>query len=338
MTDFTWPDAPVGLSYFEFDLNPRPDRRWARITQGAHIFNLVFMGNCFNCGRSTWFGADGMPYQNLGSFLYVPYRGDGDKDVPRCYSCYSSGRRPDAAQADSAVLRHIPTTHPAYTSQMPSFLPFADESRAPKENGRLRKISDGSVASFKQWVDGGMFETTDGTVCNPAEWEVMTALHPGLRYTRVCAMASPVTVHKVVGWSGRSPLFGNYNAGAANGNVALVPMLNPVAEKPEQTITRMEYERTVMEFGFRARMILEGVARDWCAEFDPILDSIGLDPRNPKRHVVVTWKARVEMPNTLHEGNAEERLKARWSDYIHTRNLQVDSVEVEAISATTVLS
>jgi hypothetical protein len=62
----------------------------------------------------------------------------------------------------------------------------------------------------------------------------------------------------------------------------LVPPLNPATEKASAKAARLERELERVKDTLHRRMVAEGVARSWCGEFDPILDSNGLKPRKPK--------------------------------------------------------
>lgn len=215
---------------------------------------------------------------------------------------------------------------------------------SPKAGAFVRKTpEDGEFTSpllrFRSWVGEEEFITQDSDEPKKAtDWEALTPAVYGLGYNRAVGLVPssyPGRSVSVTGWRSVECVVRydgslQSNVWMANAVAALAPMLNPAFESPEEAVVRLTREKDAIEFSLRARMVAEGVARNWCGEFDPILDSTGLAPRQMKGWVTGTLKFRAELVG--YDLNSEEvlkNIKSAPGSYIAMTNCTIETLEVE---------
>jgi hypothetical protein len=213
---------------------------------------------------------------------------------------------------------------------------------SPRQGAYMRKVSDSTspLQYFNGWVDKTTFRLVN--VDEPVEaneYEALVPAHHGLAYARATGL--PDSGHRgdlvaVTGWRGLNPLVRVHGqtssqAWSANTVAGLMPILNPQFESIKHKADRLEREKALLEFGLHHRMVAEGVARSWCNEFDPILDSTGLMPRKGKQVVMGQMTFRTALSGyNLSDPAVLEAIKAKPWDYIPVRDIKIVEMEAEA--------
>lgn len=203
----------------------------------------------------------------------------------------------------------------------------------PKVGALIRVIEGGTLLTFRDWENGGLL-LSDGTVYSPTEVEVLTPAHYGVAHKRCVGVPGSGyegIVCELRNWRNLSPVIvreKNQRAETWQANMvaALAPPLDPATEKTDEKAARLERELNALRAGLQARMVAEGVARSWCAEFDQILDATGLAPRQKKNIIEGTMRFR-----TVYTGEPKDildEIKRRPWDYIPTRDVTVEEVVV----------
>lgn len=219
-------------------------------------------------------------------------------------------------------------------SAMTSEIPVAQTYPVvPKVGALIRVTKTGTLLSFDRW-EGGALVLSDGISYAPDEVEALTPAHYGTAHKRCVGVPGSGYEGIVVelrNWRSLSPVIireKNQRAESWGSNTlaALAPVLDPATEKPEERAARLERELNTLRKGLHDRMVAEGVARSWCAEFDMILDATGLPPRERKNVIEGTMRFR-----TVYSGDPKDildEIKRRPWDYIPTRDVTVEEVTV----------
>lgn len=211
---------------------------------------------------------------------------------------------------------------------------------SPVLGALMRKNEENTTRLFKfdKWTDDETFLVLDVEDEQKAdEWECLTPAFHGYAYERASGVGNsgyPGLLVAVVGWQGVHAVIRQVGRSAtntwmANEVAALAPLVNPDTETAEQTIARLTRAKARLEEGLRARMVAEGVARNWCGEFDPILDSSGLGPRKAKGWVHGSLEYRVEVSGDLTDPALIEKIKANPGKYIAWDRVKVTEIEAE---------
>lgn len=200
-------------------------------------------------------------------------------------------------------------------------------------------LAPSGLVRFDKWVGNSTLLDMTGTTYEAEEVQVCTAAVYGFAYDEACGLTSAGApfagkIGKIIGWRALSAQFvltGNRSASelSANSVAALVPALNPDTEKPKETIARLRREKEALEKSVHQRMVAEGVSRGWCREFDPILDAVGLPPREKKNLVTGTISFTAEISEATH-GKVEnilDQIKVRPLDFIPRDRLVVTAAE-----------
>ena len=125
-----------------------------------------------------------------------------------------------------------------------------------------------------------------------------------------------------------------------NALAVLVPPLNPATESAKHKALRLERELDRVKESLYRRMVAEGVARSWCSEFDPILDSNGLKPRKLKSKVRGTIEFEFEADKPIPEQTLTKLLKgsASVSSHIPMTGMVVTRIEQDEPMGSPLLS
>lgn len=214
---------------------------------------------------------------------------------------------------------------------------------SPKQGAYVRQIPpDGTHHSpllrFDGWLGDTKFSVQGSTEEYDADtFEALTPAYYGFGYDKaVCIPPGswPGYDCRIDGWSSIEPLVAmpgqmtqHWNSNAV---AALAPMLNPATETPEEAVARLMREKERIEMGLRNRMVAEGVYRNWCSEFDPILDSNGLPPRKHKGFITGTATFRVELSGyDLSDPDVLAQIKNSPTSFISHSAFRVESLEAE---------
>jgi hypothetical protein len=220
----------------------------------------------------------------------------------------------------------------------------------PKMGALVRVITDERQVPvvFSRWVGDDTF-TIEGSdeVLKAAEYEALTPAFMPWSYERAVMFresGQDGAMCRITGWysiHATAQMYGQRHTDnyPANFVAALAPMLNPATERPEDALARLLWEKERLEAGLRARMVAEGVARNWCSEFDPILDSSGLAPRQHKGWVIGTMKFRRQLTgHDLANPQVLEQIKKAPGSYLSMADVQIESIEAEPHSDAPLLS
>lgn len=204
----------------------------------------------------------------------------------------------------------------------------------PKIGALIRVKDNGNMGFFKDWKNGKVV-LIDGNEYAREDVEALVPAHYGRSYERavgmpetgnagrVCAIRTWRNLNPVVQADGR----GRTESWHPNTVAALAPVLDPATETTTQKMARLEREMKTLSDGLHDRMVAEGEARQWCAEFDSILDSTGLPPR-VKRNIVegtMTFRAAV---NASDPNEILDEIRRSWTSYINTRDITISEIHV----------
>jgi hypothetical protein len=203
----------------------------------------------------------------------------------------------------------------------------------PKVGALIRVIATGGLLTFRQWEHGAL-RLSDDNLYAVDEVEALTPAHYGVAHKRCVGVPGSGfegVLCELRNWRNLSPVVvreKNARAETWGSNVvaALAPVLDPQTEKESEKTVRLERELETLRNGLHARMVAEGVARSWCAEFDQILDATGLPPRQKKNIIEGTMHFR-----TVYTGEPKDiidEIKRRPWDFIPTRDVVVAEVVV----------
>lgn len=82
-----FPAQPRVLSYWDVHRRDVPvSGRWVRLPVNGNSLDIFYMGDCLNCGISTWVCADGTVIDAIGNWAYYPAKKDG-KTFRLCRGC-----------------------------------------------------------------------------------------------------------------------------------------------------------------------------------------------------------------------------------------------------------
>lgn len=217
--------------------------------------------------------------------------------------------------------------------------PSLNLPRSPKPQAFLRAkdhTTGEPFESFVRWVDEKTIQT-DLHDSVPAEnYEALTAAYYHHTYERACGVqehgGTPLSIMSFRGLNIVIRKEGTltFTVWSPNSVAALAPLLNPATETIHRKVARIEHERDEIEKGIYSRMIAEGIAREWCTEFDGILDSTGLPPRKPKGKIVGTLRFEFDSDNIEAHRNTIEGTPTGWTSVIPTNRVTLvpDSLAV----------
>lgn len=210
---------------------------------------------------------------------------------------------------------------------------------------------DGEFLRFDSWTEDGQIMTTARPQpFDPASVLVATAAVYGVPHENaVLVPGSGITgAHALV----KCKRYSRYNVTvehldteiaatyAINYLAVLVPPLNPATEPVEDRAVRLDRELRRLQETMHRRMVAEGEARNWCGEFDPILDSSGLKPRKPKTTVrgTITFEYKVETPLSQQTLTKLAKGSLDVANHISTSSMKVTHIEQDEPIFTPVLS
>jgi hypothetical protein len=329
----------------------------AGVTTGL---DLLYMGVCGACANTTWKVVDDtFPYEDYISRQNVLAEMLRDEDhdtfVPLCVYC--KGRERQAMALSNR--RSDPDTYHDKYAQWPDVVLDEIKARIKAENESMSKyvevrptvpvegayvlINGDRFIRFEGFDEKGKVRAS-GNTYDPDRVEVIIPLVHGTRHPEVVGLPGSgregrryrvlrySNIHAVV-----RPLTGTGgNETVACNSVGVVaPIVNPADETPEQAKERLQYAFARLQDALHHRMVAEGTHRNWCGEFDPILDSVGLQPRTGKR--VVTMVMRVEVADGSTPTEAE-LMEMGWTNYYNYSRVRCVSATIEEPSSKPMLS
>lgn len=207
--------------------------------------------------------------------------------------------------------------------------------------------SAGALKQFDSFTDDRKVRMKDGTEYEQDAVLAMTSAVYGVRFKNGIILpssgypAEPADLTKWMrGMCRTKRVRDGYIRDISASHVAvMVPVLDPDAESIEQKAERLEREKTRLETVVHRRMVAEGVARQWCETFDPMLDATGLAPRKKKAIIRGTMVFEMERDEPLTEEVMESMKEpGTWTSYINSSKIRVAEIECEVPEATVALS
>lgn len=207
----------------------------------------------------------------------------------------------------------------------------------PVHGAYIRIIGDGTLDRFGEWVDKTSAKNQTGTkTLSIEEFEVLTPAVYGMAYDRAVSIPPASRAGELVeitSWRGINCIVRKESRTVdewrANHVAVPAPPLHPETESMKDKVARLEREKAKIMRSIHERMVAEGVARSWCSEFDPILDSSGLMPRHKDNVITGTMEFTFALSRDYGEASKMlDQIKGNWSSYIPTRELRVVDVRV----------
>lgn len=357
-----FPAAPREESYLDLPTSGAPQvaNRWHRVPNqqvpsGPVDLDVFWRGACLRCGNGIW-STPQDDIVNVAAYIAdtrlatevirdgVAYRcckrcsGHADEVVSLGQASPDENKGfvqwPDGITATSAKARAEREAKKAeWTVERPTAPAEGAYVVAGKALTRFERFADGKVVT-----ESGVHEMDGVQVLVPAVYGV---LHPSVIVLPFLAgiTAEPVP-WRVVRWEGVNVTIhsqtGITKTISANGIAVPAPCLDPSTETPEARAERLEWALRRVTTGLHHRMVAEGVARDWCSTFDPILSSSGLAPRKAQQFYLVTM--RVESDRKLSESELAGLLASGWRNTWNYQKLHCVDVQAEYQSSTPMLS
>lgn len=207
----------------------------------------------------------------------------------------------------------------------------------PVHGAYIRIIGDGTLDRFGEWVNKTSAKNQTGTkTLSIEEFEVLTPAVYGMAYDRAVSIPPASRAGELVeitSWRGINCIVRKESRTVdewrANHVAVPAPPLHPETESMKDKVARLEREKAKIMRSIHERMVAEGVARSWCSEFDPILDSSGLMPRHKDNVITGTMEFTFALSRDYGEASKMlDQIKGNWSSYIPTRELRVVDVRV----------
>lgn len=311
-----FPTTPQRISYFgdvpSGSATPTVASRWIRVTDGQGSTDLFWKGRCMVCSHNVWYAPEETSaHHPLTDYLTTrnifAERSDSD-GVPYsiCERCNErttddASLSPYVGGEDRAPIEWPPTIMEALQQRIEDARKKAGEwadarPAVPVEGAYVLPVDHElgrTLPRFGGFNDNGTVtvQSAEGSKTYPMD-QVMVlipAVHGAMHRNIVnisyasdrCQIGEIVHVHR---WSGRNVFLVHPDTRRtmnlqANQVAVAAPMVNPDAESLEEKVARLEYEHARTKHLLHTRMVAEGTARQWCSEFDPILDSTGLKGR-----------------------------------------------------------
>ena len=336
---------------------PRPEQRWAIYTFNDEPVNLFWVGRCCSCDHTLWItDSDDFEIEDYLENEHLP--GDGVRDeendvtFSQCMYCenYGNSRTTKAngrrhLQEDSLhTLVEWPQDFLAHLRQQreTEVSPWAVIHPVEPVHGAFVFVKgDNAEHRFDRWDEGYIRLIGSDTIYDPEQVEVATPIVLGVKHPHVVGLPGS----GIAGLRGKIIRQRNNQVVAvmdgrgrvtvgADHLAVLAPPLDPATEKPEDTVVRLRRESERTRVMMHARMVAEGTTRNWCATFDPILVSTGLDPRKPQRIFEGTMTFRWETDSAT----TEDDVRKTWHDHIPYNMIKVETVTITDPVSSRVLS
>jgi hypothetical protein len=343
---------------------PRVERRWQRITYMGRTLDLLFKGTCAACAYSTWWTPD--EDVSLTDFIEQRYVHDrviteDESGAPleatfsMCTYCVGRERLhlgyANARSTPSDYARGLYADWPEEVVKQVTE-PLAARKAAAERWLEVRAIVP-TVGAFVL-VNGDKFGHFDGFDAkgkvlvdgNPYDHhrvEAIIAVVYGTKHENVIVLPT-VNNSRLSGKRGKIARYSNIHAVVSGDEIASttialnhlgisVPIINPATESPEDRADRLQWQMDRIRDAMHRRMVAEGTHRSWCTEFDPILDSMGLAPRQGKRRVIMTME--VEATGRI---TAEDLLDRGVWDHFSYSNVRCTAARIEEPAVNPMLS
>lgn len=348
-------------------VQPRVDRKWFRYKSGGVEFDMFYRGLCPSCGYSLWTTDDEeislsnyLSNENVGVEITAE---DGTLMRTDHYCKGVPSRQRTVVASHQRTLSVDPSVNVGFIEWPESIMGPRAEIMARKYAETLkwtepdpvvpvhgafvavrsRNIADNKVKwdRFDRFTGSGKIRVVGSTEkFEPSDVLVATAAMYGAKHSNAVVLpigGSSASYHGLTGrvmrWEGRNVRLrvdtsDTETTFTANSIAVLVPPLNPATEKAEDKAARMERELRRLQEVMHRRMVAEGVARQWCSEFDPILDSTGLAPRQPKMILRGTMSFEVSLDAISDETVESLRTgEMAWSSHIPNAAITVTQIE-----------
>lgn len=239
----------------------------------------------------------------------------------------------ERVRAREAANAHLVTPHPVIPKKG-AFMWQPEEGHA--QLGHLRK--------FVGWTEDRkvMLTTPEGASVDPVEpdkVEVLTAAVYGVHVENGILLPSsgmpvePVTLRSWARGNATTERHRDKVQRQVSASVVAirVPVLDPETESLEHRADRLQREKERLETIVHRRMVAEGVARQWCETFDPMLDATGLQPRKKKAVLTgtMTFSMERDKPLTERELTSLRDGSMGWSSFITASAIRLVDVTCE---------
>ena len=368
---FEFPDAPRTLSYLDLpgSSSPQVSNRWQRVTgqtdnkKNTVSLDFFWRGACHSCGRGVWtspqddiFNIDNFVTQGMQADTIVE---DG-VEMRACIQCIASYRS------------QIVTNATAVTDANKGLIPWPEAivgpliaEREARQAGLRRWLEprptapavgayvlhENRMLRFASFTPEGKVAVMEPTIepLTAEEVRVLTPAVHGIEHPEVVVLphftasvgGTAGTRWLVRRWAGVNVTIRGIEAGltktvSANAIAVPAPCVNPATETAEEKAARLEWALERVKEGLHHRMVAEGVARDWCATFDPILDSAGLPPRKEQAYYMLTM--RVATDAVYDEAQMEKFLDTGWTGTFSARSMTCIDIQREIKPSVAMLS
>jgi hypothetical protein len=368
---FEFPTEPRTMTYLDLpgSASPQVANRWQRVTgqtdnnKNAISIDFFWRGTCHSCGRGIWSSPQD-DIINIDNFVTQGMQADviaeDGVELRACVQCVGSYRSQIIANAAAS------------TDTNKGLIVWPEEVVGPMERDRenrkaaLRRwlepratapavgayvLHNDRMLRFSSFTADGKVAVMEPSI-DPlpmGEVQVLTPCVHGIDHPDVvvlphftASVGGAAGTHYVVKrWSGVNVTIRDLKGGltktvSANAIAVPAPCVNPAAESAEDKAARLEWALERVKEGLHHRMVAEGVARDWCSTFDPILDSAGLPPRKEQAFYMLTM--RVATDAVYDEAQMEKFLDTGWTGTFSARSMTCIDIQREIKPSVAMLS